>query len=178
MSRLVTQFAAAESSEGGISALGLNLKAFIFQLITFVLVFLILRRYVFPKLVETMEKRREVLEQSLVDARKTQEALSKAEQDVAKLLSDARTQADQALADAQAQGKELVKKAESAAEERAARLLDEAKSQIENARGKLREELKTELTDLVVITTEKVLRAKLDDKQDARLIEQSLKDVR
>ena len=56
----------AESS--GISSLGINLKGFLFQLITFVIVLLILRRYVFPKLVATLEARRSALEQSLAQA--------------------------------------------------------------------------------------------------------------
>jgi F0F1-type ATP synthase membrane subunit b/b' len=55
---LNTQF--AESSSGGISSLGLNVKSFVFQLITFLIVLAILRRWVFPKLVATLEERRKV----------------------------------------------------------------------------------------------------------------------
>ena len=58
-----TQFA-AESSSSGISSLGVNLKSFIFQLITFLIVLLILRRWVFPKLVATLEERRKTLEEA------------------------------------------------------------------------------------------------------------------
>lgn len=177
MSELISQFAAAESSGGGIGALGINVQGFIFQLITFVLVLLILRKYVFPKVVETMEKRREALEQSLVDARKTQEALAKAEEDVAKLLQEARAQADQALADAGTQAKEVIAKAEAAAEVQAARVLKEAREQIEQERRKLHDELKGELTDLVVATTSKVLRTKITSKEDTKLIENSIKEI-
>ncbi|HVX58223.1 MAG TPA: F0F1 ATP synthase subunit B [Candidatus Saccharimonadales bacterium] len=170
------QFAA--SSSGGISSLGINLKSFIFQLITFIIVLLILRRWVFPKLVATLEERRKTLEESLVQARATQEALEKAEEQSAEILHKAREQADSALADAAAQAKEVVAEAEAKAGEQAERVLAEARAQISQERDKLREELKGELADLVVLTTEKVLRTKLNAKEDARLIEQSIKELK
>jgi len=68
----------ASSSSSGISSLGVNLKAFIFQLVTFLLVLLILRRWVFPKLVATLESRRDALERSLLQAKETEEALKAA----------------------------------------------------------------------------------------------------
>lgn len=170
------QFAAGSSS--GISSLGINLKSFLFQLITFIIVLLILRRWVFPKLVATLEERRKTLEESLVAAKATQEALEKAEEQSADILHKAREQADAALADAAAQGKEAIAKAEAAASERAERVLNEARQQIEQERNKLREELKGELADLVVLTTEKVLRTKLNAREDAKLIEQSIKELK
>lgn len=178
MLNMIVKFGETEPAASGIGAFNVNLKAFLFQLATFVLVLLVLKRWVFPKLVATLEERRKTLEQSLVDARKTREALSQAEDQVSKLLSQAREQADQALSDAQAQGKELVKSAEAAAEQRADRLLKEAMSQIEQEKIKLREELKGELADLVVTTTEKVLRKKIDIKEDSRLIEQSIRELK
>lgn len=157
--------------------MGINLQGFVFQLITFLLVLLILRKYVFPKLVETMEKRRQTLEQSLLDAKKTQEALARAEDEAASLLGKARQDADNALAEAASQARQLIAKAEQAADERAQRLLDEAKSQIDQERVKLRQEIKGELADLVVTATEKVLRGKLDAEEDGKLIEKSIKEV-
>lgn len=166
------------SDSGGISSLGINLKSFLFQLVTFIVVLLILRRWVFPKLVATLEERRKTLEESLTQARLTQEALEKAEEKSSEILHKARQQADAALADAADAAKEVVAKAETAATEQAGRVLKEAEAQINQERNKLREELKGELADLVVLTTEKVLRAKLNNSEDARLVEQSIKELK
>jgi len=168
----------AESSSGGISSLGLNVKGFLFQLATFVIVLLILRRWVFPKLVATLEARRQTLEESLVQAKRTEEALAAAEEKAEAILHKARAQADTALADARAQAKELIAKAEAAAQGQAARLLKEAEAQLEQEGNKLRDQLKDELADLVVLTTEKVLRKKINPAEDARLIEESIKELR
>lgn len=175
---LMINFAEAEGGASGIGAFNINLKGFLFQLLTFVLVLLVLKRWVFPKLISTLEARRQTLEQSLKDADKTREALAKAENDVSKLLAEARDQADQALADAAAQGKDVVAKAEAAAQARANRLLDEAKTQIDQERNKLRAELKNELSSLVVTATEKVLSSKINDAEDKKLIERTIKEMR
>ena len=63
-------------ASGGIGAFNLNLKSFLFQLITFALVLLVLKRWVLPPLMKTMENRRLALEQSLADAKATEEALA------------------------------------------------------------------------------------------------------
>lgn len=166
-----------ETTSGGISSLGLNLKAFLFQLTTFVIVLLILRRFVFPKFVATLENRRKVLEQSLIQAREIEERLREAEVKAASLLHRSREQADVAMADAQKQAKEIIAKAENASQETADRLLKETENQINQEYANLHQQLKKELVELVAQTTEKVVRIKLDDKNDRALIEQQVKEL-
>ena len=167
----------ADSNSGGISSLGINLKSFVFQLITFIIVLLILRRWVFPKLVATLEARRKTLEESLIQAKETQEALERAEEKSSEILHKAREKADAAIAEAAAQAKEVVAKAEATAQEQASRVIKEAEEHLVQERNKLRDELKGELADLVVLTTEKVLKTKLNAREDAKLIEQSIKEL-
>jgi F-type H+-transporting ATPase subunit b len=162
----------AQSSSGGISSLGINLKSFIFQLITFLIVLLILRRWVFPKLVATLEARRKTLEESLVQARQTEETLHQAETKAGEILKQARTQADAALAEAGSKAEEIIAKGEAAAAERAARIIKEAEARLGQER-----ELRKELAGLVAIATEKVLAKKLDEREDRALIERSLKEI-
>jgi F-type H+-transporting ATPase subunit b len=167
----------AQSSSGGISSLGINLKSFIFQLITFLIVLLILRRWVFPKLVATLEARRKTLEESLVQARQTEETLHQAETKAGEILKQARTQADAALAEAGSKAEEIIAKGEAAAAERAARIIKEAEARLGQERERLHSELRKELAGLVAIAIEKVLAKKLDEREDRALIERSLKEI-
>lgn len=171
------QFAEATETASGLGAFNLNLKAFAFQLLTFVIVLLVLRRWVFPKLVSTLEKRREILEQSLIQAKKTEEALQLAETKASELIKKARVEADLALVEAKKQSEQLIAKAEAAAEDRAKRVTDETKTQIEQEKLKLRGELRDELADLVVTTTEKVIQQKLDREKDIALIQSRIKEL-
>lgn len=169
--------AAAENEKSGISSLGINLKGFIFQLLTFLIVLLILKRYVFPKLIATLEDRRITLEESLVQAKKTEEALTKAEQQASHILHQAREQADAALTEAKSQARELVEKSEQSAKDHANRIILESGTVIAQERDKLREELKGELAGLVAEATGKVLKTKMTAREDEKLIETSIKEL-
>ena len=168
---------AQDAPAGGISALGLNLKSFLFQLTTFLIVFFLLRRFVFSKLVTILEKRREVLENSLVQARETEKILLDAEAKSARLLQTTRKEADAALAEARAQAQALIAAAEKAGAHKAELMLAEAQQQIRQAELKLRRELQTELAGLVADATEKVIYHKLDKDSDAELIQKAIKEV-
>jgi F-type H+-transporting ATPase subunit b len=172
------QFAEAETeAAGGISALGLNLKSFLFQLITFLLVLLILRRWVFPKLVATLEERREVLEKSLEQAKETEKVLHDSEVKATEVLSAARKQADQALSDAQGRAREIITEAEKAGADSATRIVKEAEEHLSQERSKLHHDLRKELADLVVQSTEKVIKQRLDKQDDLKLVQSSIKDL-
>lgn len=177
MINIPIQFAESNGSTSGIGAFNLNVKSFLFQLITFVIVLLVLRRWVFPKLVSTLEARRQTLEESLVRAKQTEEALLRAEQKTSQIIQAARQQADKALHEAGAQAREIMSQAEAAADAQAGRLISEAKDRLEQERLKLGEQLKGELADLVVLTTEKVLHQKLNEHEDSRLIEKAVKEL-
>jgi F-type H+-transporting ATPase subunit b len=171
----VPQF--AESSSSGISSLGINGKAFLFNLITFVIVLMILRRWVFPKLVATLEARRKTLEDSLIQAKETEAALERAEAKAEELLAKARAEADVAAATAKQTADGIIAKAETEAGVRAERIVKEAEARLSQERDRLHQELRKELAALVVTTTEKVLHKKMDEKNDRQLIEDSLKDL-
>lgn len=172
------KFADSASSASGLGAFNVNLKEFLFQLVTFVIVLLVLRRFVFPKLVATLESRRKTLEESLVQAKKTEEALVRAEAKADEIIAKARHQADGTLSDAKTEARSLITQAEAAAEKRADRVLDEAQAQLSREREKLHDQLKNELADLVITTTTKVLGEKLNSTSDAKLIQKSIKELR
>lgn len=174
---MLTQFGQADNSGSGLGAFQLNLKDFIIQLVTFLLVFLILRKWVVPKIVATMDSRRQTLEQSLVNARATEEALAKAEASAEEILSKARAQADEALAEAKDAAAGIVANAETAAGQRAELIVKEAESRLGEEREKLRSELRGELADLVADATEKIIHEKLDQKRDMSLIERAIKGI-
>jgi F-type H+-transporting ATPase subunit b len=175
LNSFVTKFA---ESSGGISSLGLNVKSFLFQLITFLIVLGILWKWVFPKLISTLEERRKVLEQSLEQARKTEETLHKTEANAEAILNRARVEADAALHDANARAKEIIADGEKSGEASAARIIKEAEAHLSQERQKLHRELREELADLVVETTEKVIRKRLSGQEDMSLINESIGELR
>jgi F-type H+-transporting ATPase subunit b len=170
-------FQFAEASSSGISSLGLNLKGFLFQWVTLLIVLAILWRYAFPKLIATLEARRKTLEESLAQAKQTEEALERAEVKVEELLARARVQADAAIAEAKVRAEEIIAAGEHAASERGIRIIKDAEAKLGQERERLHSQLRKELAELVVAATEKVLRKKINEREDRALIEQSLKEL-
>jgi F-type H+-transporting ATPase subunit b len=175
---LPTQFAdAATDSSGGLGAFNINLKDFIFQLITFLIVLAVLRKWVAPKIIETMDRRQETLEKSLADAKATEEALARAEAKAEEIITRSRKEADDALAETKKAASGIVADAETAAAARATIIVKEAESRLAEERDKLRLELRKELAVLVADATEKVIDEKLDPKRDMSLIERAIRGV-
>lgn len=168
----------AAESAGGLSALGLNWQSFLFQLITFVIVLLILRKFVFGKLVATLDSRQKAVEDSIKNAQETEEKLKNAEKTIAGMLTEARKQADDIVATGHKEAAKMVEDAEAKAAAQAEHIVTEAKSQMDVELAKAREALKKDTVRLVAQATEQIIQEKLDPAKDAKLIESALKGAR
>ncbi|HSE61574.1 MAG TPA: F0F1 ATP synthase subunit B [Candidatus Saccharimonadales bacterium] len=170
--------AATTEQAGGIAALGLNWQAFLFQLITFVIVLLILRKFVYSRLVKTLDDRRTAVETSLEQAAETAKKLESAEKDIAKMIADARAQADEVVAASRKEANQLIADAEAKASRKADHIVVEAKSQMEVELSKAREALKRDTAKLIALATETVIGEKLDATKDEQLISKALKNAK
>lgn len=175
MDSLTAKF--AQSEDSGLSSLGLNLKSFVFQLIAFVIVLVILSRYVFPRIVRTLEERRQVLGRSLEQAKQTEETLKSAQAEASQLVTSARTQADETLAASRSQAKNIIATAEATGAEQADNIVSDGRLKLSHERQRMRQELKSELAGLVATATEKVARQKLDVQGDSQLIERAVEET-
>lgn len=167
----------ADSSSSGLASLGLNVKSFLFQLVTFVLVLLILRKWVFPVLVRTLDERQKAVEKSLDQATEAAAALKKTEKQIGVMLFEARERADSIIATSQKEAATIVEAAEHKAIERAEHIVSEARAQIQADVAAARQSLKVETLHLVAEATSLVLQQKIDSKKDAELIDKALTAV-
>jgi F-type H+-transporting ATPase subunit b len=171
----VTQIAASSS---GIGALGFNAKDFLIQLITFILAFLVLRRYAFGPIIKLLNERREVIEEGVRVGEQMKKDEADLEAKVEKTLHETRVKADSILAEAQDNGRQVIKEAEDKAKTKADGIIEAAESRIEQETESARQKLEKELVGLVADATEAVVKEKVDAKKDAQLIERSLKESR
>lgn len=164
----------AAESAGGLAALGINWQGFLFQLITFVIVFLILRQFVLKKVFVVLENRRKAVDDSLKHAAQTEQKLKSVEADITTMLGEARKQADDIIAASHKESASMVEAAEAKAVKRAEHIVFEARAQLTNDIAQARADLKVETAQLVAVATEKIIGEKLDAKKDATLIERAL----
>jgi F-type H+-transporting ATPase subunit b len=167
---------AAESSSSGLSALGVDPKAFLIQLITFGLAYFVLRRYAFGPIIKTLRERREIIENGVKLGEQMQKEKAAFEAKMAELLQGARREADGIIGSAQETAKENIREAEDKARQKAQLILEEADRRIEQETARVRKQLEKELATLVAEATEAVIEEKVDAKKDAALIERALKE--
>ena len=172
----LTQFGAEAS--GGLGALGINLQGFLFQLITFVLVLVLLRKYVYARLVDTLETRRKAVIESLDNAKEAAAALETTNQKTAELLKEARKEAQDIVATAQKEAASVVEQAEEKASKKAEHLIEQAEARIHTDIAAAKTALHSELVGLVATATEKILQDKLDEKADRALIKKALEEAK
>jgi F-type H+-transporting ATPase subunit b len=116
---LVQAFALAQG--GGISdGLGINLWAFVSQLVSFLIIFFAMWRWLLPVLLTTLQKRQNIIREGVENADRAKTALAEADERASQILTDARKQ-----------GQEIVERAQKTAEQEASRIREEAHAQAE-----------------------------------------------
>lgn len=169
----LTQFA---DSSSGIGALGIDGKAFVIQLITFLLAFWVLKRYAFTPIIKVLRERRETIEQGVKLGEQMRQEKAALEAKVEKALHEARQQADGIIASAKDSGRQAVAEAEEKARNKAAQIVKEADDRITQDTARARQALEKELVGLVSEATEAIIDEKVDAKKDSVIIERALRE--
>lgn len=158
-------------ADGG-SGLGINAIAFLSQLISFGIVFVILWRWGFPVIIKMLDKRQEVIREGIENA-------ERARRD----LAEATARAEQVLAEARRQSQETIAQAAKAAEREADRIEEEAlartaqieQQQIERIRqeaARARAEISRLVVNLSISAASKIISKSVDSNDNRRLVEE------
>lgn len=154
--------------------LGIDWKLLLAQVVNFVVVLLVLKRFAYQPMLKLLDERTAKIEKGLVDAESASRKLSEMEMKEKAVLADARTEAKRILAetDEAAAKRDAAKMTET--EARVKKLLEESENKIAEDRKKMLEEAKRELADTVLMAVEKVLSEKMDSAKEKELIERNL----
>jgi F-type H+-transporting ATPase subunit b len=161
----------------GIGALGFDAKAFLIQLVTFVIAYFVLRRYAFAPILKVLKERREAIEKGVNLGEQMQKDKADMDAKVEKALRDSRAEADEIISAAEATAKDVIRAAEDTAKEKADGILRSAEDRIVQETNQARKALEKEVINLIADTTEVVIKEKVDAKKDSQLIERALKEV-
>ena len=170
--------ASTEAAAGGspLDALGVNGKAFLFQLITFVLVFLVLKRFAFKPITRLLAQRRQVIEDGVKMGLEMEKERAKLETEVNQVMRDARVEADKIIATGQKEAREIMREAEKSGQRKVEGMLTDAEARIAEETEQAKRKLEKEIVGMVSDATEAIVEEKVDATKDAKLIDKALKD--
>ncbi len=164
---------AEHKAEGGI--LGFSIGAFVIQLITFILVFALLKKFAFDKIVKMLDARHNTIDEGVRHGLEMQKEREKVAHETEKAVRDARHRADEIISDAHKEGRDMVRQAEKAAHQKSEALLADAEARVNEEASQAKRKLERDLVGLVSEATEAVVGEKVDASKDAELIDKALK---
>ena len=159
----------------GLGALGVNTQSFIIQIITFVIVFLVLKKFAFKPILKVMKERRELIESGVKLGEEMKKKNVELESEIAEKLSKARADADNIISSAQQDAREVIVTAEENAKQKVEQVTADAQDRIKRDTASARKQLEAELVGLISEATEAIIDEKIDAKKDASLIDRALK---
>jgi F-type H+-transporting ATPase subunit b len=170
--------AAAEGGEeGGSFLVTPDVGLMLWTLLVFAVSILLLKKFAFPRITETLDKRTHAIEESIEVAERTK---SEAEQLLAEYrerLKDARTQAEEIVARARKAGEEHERSSQEDARRQREALMEQTRRDIEAETRRAISEIRGEVADLTIAATEKVTRKSLSGDDQRRLVEEALGEL-
>jgi F-type H+-transporting ATPase subunit b len=165
----VTLAAEGGGEHGGGGLINLD-KSLIVQVINFVILLIILQKFLYKPLLAKMEERTSAIKRSLDEAQAARaEAVRQQEENAAQLraaYAEAASIRDQALREAEEAGRKQLE----AAQAQARKLVEDTKAQLDGEIRKARDDLRRETTDLALAVAEKLVRRTLRDEDHRKIV--------
>ncbi len=165
------------ASSSGIGALGFDPKAFVIQLITFILAYFVLKRYAFGPILKVLRERRETIDKGVKLGEQMQKDKAELAAQVETTLQETRVKADEIISASQDSARQIVRAAEDKAKIKAEGVIKSAEERIQQETALARQKLEKEVVGLIADATEAVIGEKVDDKKDIQIIERTLKGI-
>ncbi|MCS1409652.1 MAG: ATP synthase subunit b [Verrucomicrobia subdivision 3 bacterium] len=182
MNQLVLFAAAAESGSGNIvadiaSKFGVTLPLFISQLIAFVVVAILLKRFAYQPILMMLEKRRQRIAESMTNAYKIKQELASTEAARKEVLEKANVQANKLIEQARAAAAQVQERESRKAIAQAEQIIRQAREAAAADHAKMLVDLKQEIGGLVVKTTTQVIGKALTPEDQKRLVEEANREL-
>lgn len=136
---------------------------FIAEFIAFLLILAIVAKYILPYITKPLSERQKAIEQQMADADAAKAKLAEAEQAYKSALTDARVEAAQIRENARAEAQRTIEEVRAQAQEQSARILARGEEQLTRQRSAIVRELRSEVGNMAVTLSEKIVGQRLSD---------------
>lgn len=158
-------------------ALGIDLGAFIFYTLNFLLLLFLLQQFLFRPVLSALHNRETRIRESIENAEQVKQQVARAQQDYEARLNEARQEAARILAQANERAKVVEQEVVANARQEAERIQIEARAQIQQEREQLLRGLQSQLGNLVIQTASTVVGQELNSRGHERLIQEAIADL-
>ena len=151
---------------------------FVWTILTFLLLLFVLAKFAWKPLLKMLKDREELIRSSLEDAEKAKEKLEKLNSEGEAIVNQARSEAQTILSEGKAAATKLKEETLAGAKEQAKNIISEAEKQINVEKDKAINEIKSEVVNLSLNISKKLINKNLSPEDNKALINESLSNVK
>lgn len=174
----ISSIATETEKSSGIKSIGINGTSLIFQIINFIILFLLLRKFLFKPVAKMLDQRRQAIEDSLVNAKHIEQQKLDWEIKQKKLFDEVNAKSAKIIEEAKASAKEIKDKIIFQSKKEQEDIITSTKKEIEAIKEKSLASAKKELVSLVVLATKKVTENTIDLTKDSQIVAKTIKEVK
>ena len=150
---------------------------FFWQLLIFVFLVLLLKKFAWKPILDTVNERESSIKDAMSEADKARNEMAAIQESNQKVLKEARAEREALLKDARNTGAEIIAQAKTDAKTEANKIISQAQEAIQNEKRAAVNELKNQVAQISLEIAEKVIDTELANKdKQAKLVDKLLKD--
>ena len=150
---------------------------FIWTIVTFLVLVALLAKFAWGPLLQALESRQDRIRKSLEDADRARQELERLQTESAKMMQQARVEAESIVTQTRSDAERLREELKQKAKEEADNILRNAQHQIQLQTRQAIQQIRHEVADIAVLLASKVLERNLAKEDNARLIDETLKQI-
>ena len=147
------------------------------SLLSFGILFVLLKKYAFPPILETLEEREKKIRGDIEGAEKLKVEAVAIREDLEKELKGAHDKAKTIVQMAVSEAKKIQEKSLEETQAKVKQMQNDMEREIETSRNKLMAEVRSFTAALTIASTERFLKKAMDDSDRKRLAEESIEEV-
>ncbi len=140
--------------------IGFDWQVALVNFVNFILIFWILKKFVFPKISEVLSERKKVIEKGLQDSKKAEAKLEEVEIDRKNILKEAKDEASDYMQKTKTFAKEQESEIIEKAKNQASKILESSKNSGVEEKKQIIDSAKEDIAKMIVLGAEKVLAEK------------------
>ena len=150
--------------------LGINLGYLLVQIIAFIVIFVLMTRFLYDPLINVLRNRRTRIEKALEDSAVAANARRDAESEAEKIKAQARSEAARIVEEARGRGDELTKSIQTEAQTDAESIRAEARARAGEERDRQLADLRGQVVSIAVAMSQRLIGATLDEAKQQALV--------
>jgi F-type H+-transporting ATPase subunit b len=163
------------ANEGG-GLFSIDPGLMIWTWVVFGLLLIVLRKFAWKPMMESVEKRETMMAQAVEQAQKTKEELDRIAQKQAEILREAQDEARKIISDGRVAAEATARRIDEEAQAHARKTIDSAREQLTQEKELALREIRQQSVDLIISASEQLIGDALNNEDHRRIVEKHLEE--